>query len=230
MERVTLTAEKRQPNKGVARRTRVSGRIPGILYGKKVEPIAISVDRKELEKATKTHAGMNVMIDLAVEGGDSGLAFIRDFQADPFKRLFTHVDFQAISLDETIELEVPIVLAGQAKGVKDGGGVLVQQRHTLHIKAKPDHIPDRIEIDISDLDINDSIHADEIALPDGVEFPHKVNYPVVAVVPPQKEEVAATAEGALAEGEVAAAAGGEAKAEGEAAAPAGGEAKEAKKE
>jgi large subunit ribosomal protein L25 len=220
MERVTLTAETREPNKGVARRLRTSGRIPGVLYGKSVKPIPVHVDRRALEKATKTHAGMNVMIDLTVEGGDSGLAFIRDYQADPFKRDFTHVDFQAISLDEDLHLEIPIKIVGEAIGVKEGG-VLVQQRHTLEISAKPDAIPDVIEIDISGLDINDSIHADEIKLPAGVTFPHSVNFSVVAVVPPTKEEVAAAVgvegvagEGAAAEGAAAAPAAGAEKKEG----------------
>jgi len=224
MERVSITAQKRETGKGLSRRMRETGRTPGVLYGKSVAPLAISVDSKELEKATKTHAGMNVMIDLKVEGGDSGLAFIRDYQADPFKRLFTHVDLQAISLDETLEVEVPIVIVGESHGVKEGG-VLVQQRHTLDIKAKPDSIPDKITIDISGLGINDSIHADDIALPEGVEFPHTMNYSVVAVVPPTKEEEVAVpvpaegevvegapVEGAPAEGE--AAEGAEAKQEG----------------
>jgi len=233
MERVSLTAVKREPNKGQVHKMRREGQVPGVLYGKSVKPLPITIDRRELEKATKTSAGMNVMIDLTVEGGDSGLAFIRDYQADPFRRDFLHVDFQAIRLDEAIEIEVPIVITGESHGVKEGG-VLVQQRHTLHVKAKPNDIPDQITIDIPALDINDSVHADDIALPSGVEFPHTANYSVVAVVPPQKEEevVPVPVEGEVPEGEAA-----EAAAEGEAAegAPAegkkeGGEGKEAKKE
>jgi len=234
MERVSLTAVKREPNKGQVHKMRREGLVPGVLYGKTVKPLPISIDRRELENATKTSAGMNVMIDLTVEGGDSGLAFIRDYQADPFRRDFVHVDFQAIRLDEPIEIEVPIVIMGESHGVKEGG-VLVQQRHTLHIKAKPNDIPDKITIDITELGINDSIHADEIALPSGVEFPHTSNYSVVAVVPPQKEEEAVpvpvegevpegeAAEGAAAEGEAAEGAAAEGKKE-------GGEGKEAKKE
>ena len=210
MERVSLTAVKRVPHKGEVNRMRGEGKTPAVLYGKSVKPLAITIDTKEFEKATKSSAGMNVMIDLTVEGGDSGLAFIRDYQADPFRRDFLHVDFQAIRLDEPIEIEVPIVITGESLGVKEGG-VLVQQRHTLDIKAKPNDIPDSITIDISGLDINDTIHADDIALPAGVEFPHTANYSVVAVVPPTKEEEVAPApvegeegvEGAPAEGEAA---------------------------
>jgi large subunit ribosomal protein L25 len=216
MERVTVTAEKRAPGKSAAKKVRAEGKIPAILYGKSVQPLSISVDGRKFENATKTTAGMNVMIDLSVENMDSGLAFIRDYQADPFKREFKHVDFQAISLDETIELEVPIEIIGTSVGVKEGG-VLVQQRRSLDIKAKPNDIPDKITVDISALTIGDTIHADDLNLPEGVEFPHSANFSVVAVVPPAKEEVPAPAEGEeVAEGEEAAApAEGEGEAAGE---------------
>jgi len=198
MERVSITAKMREPGKGVANRLRTSGKIPGIIYGKKVEPVSISVDEIEMEKATHTSAGMNVIVDLAVEGGDKGLAFIRDYQADPFKRRFTHVDFQAISMDEPIEIEIPIVLTGECKGVKEGG-VISQARRTLHVRSLPDRIPDKIEIDITELMIGDNVHADDVSLPEGVEFPHASNYALLSVVPPTKEEEVAPA--AAAEGE-----------------------------
>lgn len=204
MERVSLTAETRTPGKGPANRMRDAGRVPAVLYGRKVQPLNISVDRREIEKAVKTKAGMNVMIDLAIKGGDSGLAFIRDYQADPFRRDFLHVDFQAISLEEKIEIEVPIELTGMAIGVKEGG-VVVQSRRTLQIRAFPNNIPDKLTVDITELNIGDGLHADDVMLPEGVEFPHAVNYPIVAVVPPAKEEVAVVAapiEGVPVEGAV----------------------------
>ncbi len=204
MERISMNAEMRTPGKGDAGRMRDAGRVPAVLYGRKVKPLAISVERYELEHVVKTKAGMNVMIDLSIKGGDSGLAFIRDYQADPFRRDFTHVDFQAISLDEKILVEVPIELTGAAVGVKEGG-VVVQSRRVLEVRSLPNNIPDKISIDITELKIGDGIHADEIALPEGVEFPHVVNYPIVAVVPPAKEEVAAVAapvEGVPVEGAV----------------------------
>jgi len=91
----------------------------------------------------KTKAGMNVLIDLSVAGGDSGLALIRDFQADPFKRDFTHVDFQAISLTEKLEVEVPVMLTGLSIGVKEGG-VVEQLRRTLHVRSLPESIPEKL--------------------------------------------------------------------------------------
>lgn len=189
MERIQLVAETREPGKGAARRMRVAGRIPGVVYGK-IKPMNISVDRRELEKAVKTKSGMNVLIDLSVKGGDSGLALIRDYQADPFRRDFVHVDFQAISLTDKLDLEIPVILTGESIGVKEGG-VIEQLRRKISIRATPQSIPDKIEIDISNLKIGDSVHADEIVLPEGTEFPHAVNFTIVAIVPPAKEEVAA---------------------------------------
>lgn len=232
MERVALTAEIREPGKGKARRARVADKVPAILYGRSVKPLPIFVDRRPLEAAVKTKAGMNVIIDLSVTGGDSGLALIRDYQADPFKREFVHVDFQAITLKDKLEIEVPVVLIGTAEGVKEGG-VVEQLRRTVHVRSLPTSIPEKIEVDITELKIGDSIHSNQMSLPEGVEFSSATNYTIVAIVPPAKEEAAAVAAVPL-EGEAAAAApaeGAAAPAEG-AAKPAEGAAKpaEAKKE
>lgn len=199
MERASLTIEPRNAGKGVSRRLRVVGRVPAVLYGKTVKPQNVSVDRRELEKIVKTKSGMNVIIDLKVSGGDSGLALIRDYQADQFKRDFTHVDFQAISLTDKLDIEVPVLLVGESIGVKEGG-VVEQLRRTVYIRALPTTIPDKIDVDITELKIGDSIHADELKLPEGVEFPHALNYAIVAIVPPAKEEVAAVTVAPVVEG------------------------------
>ncbi|HPQ80532.1 MAG TPA: 50S ribosomal protein L25 [bacterium] len=218
MERVALTAEMRTPGKGGARQARMAEKVPAVLYGRTVEPLAVVVDRKELEKAVKTKAGMNVMVDLTIAGGDSGLALIRDYQADPFKRRFIHIDFQAITLSDKLEVEVPIVFTGASVGVKEGG-VVEQLRRTVHVRALPTAIPESIEVDITELNIGDSIHAEQLTLPEGVEFSSATNYTIVAIVPPAKEEVAAVAvplEGEAAAAPAEGAAAGAAPAEGEA--------------
>ena len=222
MKRVSLTAKTRESGKGMAHRLRTEGRIPAVLYGRAVKPVAISVDGRELLDAVKTEAGMNVLINLKIPGVDSGIALIRDYQADPFRREFTHVDFQAISLKEKLEVEVPIKLVGEAPGVEEGG-VVEQARRSLLIRALPDKIPTEIVVDISGFNIGDGIHADEVVLPEDVEFPHRSNFPIVAIVPPPKVvEVALPAEavpeeGVPAEGveEAAPAAAAEGAAEGE---------------
>ncbi|HPW44755.1 MAG TPA: 50S ribosomal protein L25 [bacterium] len=229
MKRVALTAETREAGKGVSKKLRSDGQIPAVLYGRSIEPVSIVVNRKEVEAAVKGSQGTNILIDLSIKGGESGLARIRDYQADPFKREFLHLDFQAISITDKIEVEVPIEITGKSVGVKEGG-VLEQMRRTLLVKALPDRIPASIALDITDLNIGDSVHADEIKLPEGVEYPSKMNYAVVAVVPPTKvEEVAAVTAAAPVEGAAAAPAEGAAAAA-PAAAPAKEGTAEAKKE
>lgn len=212
MERVAVTAEKRETGKGANKRMRAEGRVPAVLYGRAVEPLSISVDRRQMENAVKGKAGMNVLIDLSIAEGDSGLALIRDYQADPFKREFTHIDFQAITMKDRLDVEVPIELIGKSIGVKEGG-IVEQLKRTVHVKAFPDKIPDNIQVDISELAIGDNIHANDIKLPEGVEYLYKENYAIVSIVPPAKvEEVAPVpTEGELAEGEEAALVEGEEK-------------------
>lgn len=169
---------------------RKQGWVPGILYGKKKEPQLLKIAHKDLEQATETSAGFNALFQLTIDGKPAGLVRIREYQAHLINRDFTHVDFQAIELTEKIEVEVPIRLVGTAKGVKDEGGVLEQQRRSLHLKCLVSAIPEHIDIDIAPLTIGMSIHADDLKLPEGVEFPHETNFTVCAVVPPTKEEEA----------------------------------------
>ncbi|MDZ4224976.1 MAG: 50S ribosomal protein L25, partial [bacterium] len=171
---------------------RAKGQVPGIIYGKKREPKLVQVVARELEKATMTDAGFNAIFELSLDGKAEGLVRIRDYQAHPLKRNFTHVDFQTVDLKEKIEVEVPIRIVGKSKGVKEGG-VLEQQRRTLHLKCLVSQIPEHIDIDVSNLDIGQGIHANEIVLSEGVEFPHDTNFIVLSVVPPTKEEEAAPA-------------------------------------
>lgn len=203
MERLKLSAETRaQAGHGLAT-LRGKGLVPGIVYGKKKEPKLVQVNAKELEKATKTEAGFNAIFELTVDGKTEGLVRIREYQAHPLKRNFTHVDFQSVDLKAKIEVEVPIRVVGKAEGVKKGG-VLEQQRRTLHLKCLVTQIPEHIDIDVSALEIGQNVHANDVKLPEGVEFPHETDFVIVSVVPPAKEEEAAPAavavEGAPAEG------------------------------
>ncbi len=228
MKRVALTAETRGTGKGVSKKLRFDGQIPAVLYGRSIEPI--SIVEQERSRGGREGLARNQHPDRPFnQGGDSGLARIRDYQADPFKRDFLHLDFQAISITDKIEVEVPIEITGRSIGVKEGG-VLEQMRRTLLVKALPDRIPASIALDITELNIGDSVHADEIKLPEGVEYPHKMNYAIVAVVPPTKvEEAAAVTAAVPAEGAAAVPAEGAAAAA-PAAAPAKEGAAEAKKE
>ena len=117
MERVALETVKREGGKGLAKRARLSGLIPGVVYGKDFKPVYVNVVEKSLESVVSTQAGLNVLLDLSVDGKEKVLVRIRDYQADPIKRNFTHVDFQVLDLKQKISVEVPIYFEGKAKGV-----------------------------------------------------------------------------------------------------------------
>jgi large subunit ribosomal protein L25 len=228
MERISLEADVRKEGKGLARRARLQGIIPGIVYGKNYKSVYVTVNEKALEKAVSTHAGLNVLLDLAVANKEKVVARICDYQADPIERTFTHVDFQIVDLKQKITVDVPVQFTGKSKGVKEGG-VLVIDRRELKVKCLPVSIPEHIDVDITELMIGDSVHINDLKLPEGVECQHEVNFSIVSVVAPMKEEVAApAAEAATAEGAAAStAAPGAAPAAGGAAgaAPAGSAAK-----
>lgn len=203
MERVKLEANSRE-RKGKLTALRKTGLVPGILYGRKQEPKNLQLPTKNLEKVLAAESGLNTIFDLLIDSKPMGLVRIREYQADPITRKFLHVDFQTVDLKEKIEVEVPVHIVGKPEGVKQGG-ILEQQRRILHLKCFVTSIPDHIEIDVSHLVIGQSVHADEVKLPEGVEFPHATNFPIVGVIPPTKEEEAKPADVAavVVEGEVA---------------------------
>ncbi len=212
MERISVATTKRDTGKGPARRLRVSGKIPAVLYGKTDAPLSLAVDSHEMENLTTKASGSTLLVDLDVEG-KSVTALVRDFQADPFKRHLTHIDFQAVGLEDKIHVEVPVKLVGSPKGVKEGG-ILEQLRRTVDVKCQVSKIPSKIEVDVTELDVGDNIQARDLNLGAGVEFAHTANYAIAAVVPPTKVEEVVAPTAAAAEGEE-----GAAPAEGEA--PAG---------
>lgn len=191
MQRSELVAQTRDGlGKGFARRLRVSGKVPAVLYGKQQTPIGLAVEQKSITKVLGGHAGLNVLIDLAVDGKPPVVARVREYQVNPLKQVLTHVDFVAVDMNQPMDLEIAIHFEGSAHGVKEGG-ILEASRRMLHVRCLPSKIPDYIAIDISGLGIGESIHANDVKLPEGVEFPHAENFSIVQVVTPQKEEVAA---------------------------------------
>ena len=203
MERMAITAETRGNGKEIARKLRVAGKIPAVLYGKSTTPQSIMVPAREMEVISKKAQSASVLVDLSLAGKVT-TTLIRDFQADPFKRRLTHVDFQAVGLTEKIEVEVPVRLNGTPKGVKDGG-ILEQMRRTVMVRCLVSNIPASIEVDVTALMIGDNIHVNDLVLSEGVERPQTVNFAIAAVVPPAKEEVAAVVTAAAAPVEGAAA-------------------------
>lgn len=203
METVQLSVELREGHgKGVARKVRAKGMVPGIIYGKGLENILIEVHPKEVLKALSGSAGMNALIEVQVPKHGKITAMVKDYQADIITRKFTHLDFVKVDLQQKIRVDVPVQIVGKAEGVKEGG-ILELVRREISVVCLPTAIPKGIEVEVSHLKIGQSIHIDDLKLPEGVEVPREVNFTIVSVVAPQAEEVAAApVEGAPTEPEV----------------------------
>lgn len=187
MADVTLTAERRQDSgKGAARKMRQGGKIPAVVYGRgrKTESLAISL--ADFEKILSyTHAGAAV-IELTI--GDSKVrTLVRDIQRHPTKKTVTHVDFMEIHAGERIKVDVPIALVGTPEGVRNAGGVLEQFLREIEIDVLPRHIPEHVEIDVSELGVNRSLHVRDVIV-ENVKILTDPDTTVCTVVPPRVEE------------------------------------------
>lgn len=212
-EQRTLTVEKREARgKGPNRRLRTGGFVPGIFYDSKGENIAVQVEQLPLDKLYQS-IGFSHIFNLEISDSGSSSqrqALIWDIVFHPYERRILHVDFYGVKADKALYIEVPVEVTGEAKGVKVGNGVLDQYRTHVEVRCLPRDIPDKIVIDVTELDVNDSVHVQDLPLPQGVEAVFEDNYAVVGVYIPQ---VRTEEEEAPAEGEGAEAAEGEAPAE-----------------
>jgi large subunit ribosomal protein L25 len=178
---------------GVSRRLRVADMVPGVVYGKGLDPMPVSIKYRDLQDAISGAGGQNNLITL-IGGGtlDQNIAIVADIQRDAIKRTIKHVDLHRINPKEKLRVTVPVVLTGTAIGVKEGG-LLDLAHHELHIECLPGNIPDSITIDVSDLKIAHSIHVSEISLPEGIVILDQPKIPVVSVLGRAKEETPAAA-------------------------------------
>jgi large subunit ribosomal protein L25 len=175
---------------GVSRRLRNADMVPGVVYGKGIEPMPVSIKKRDLQEAISGAGGQNNLITFIGGGSlDQNIAIVVDIQRDPIKRSFKHVDLHRINPNEKLRVTVPVVLTGTAIGVKEGG-LLDLAHHELHIECLPANIPDSISIDVSDLKIAHSIHISEIVLPEGITLLDQPKIPVVSVLGRVKEETA----------------------------------------
>lgn len=196
MERLELHAQNREnTGKGVARKLRAQGKIPGVLYGKDHPPLSLSLNVHDLEKAVHQAGGMNSLLDLVIDQKEKMPVMVRDYQADNIRRNFLHVDFVRVDLTKKIRVEVPLELVGSAPGVKEGG-ILEHIQRELEVICLPTSIPESIEVDISGLNLGESLHVHDIKLPAGVEVVGTADLTIAAVVAPREDKPAAAAEGA----------------------------------
>jgi large subunit ribosomal protein L25 len=202
---VSLEATPRSDvGKGVARKLRTGGRVPGVYYGRGEESIPLTVALKDLEAVIESAEGSNVIVDLKLSGtaAKDRKALIREIQRHPVAGLILHLDLQHISLTERIVVEVPIVLVGTPLGVKDGGGILEHLLREVEVECLPTDIPSKLEVDVSALQIGDSLHVSDLKVERG-EILTEAGRAIAAVVPPTiLEEVKPAEEAVTAEPEV----------------------------
>ena len=206
-----LKAELREgAGKGFARKLRAQGKVPAVVYGHGEQPLHVAVDARELFHVLHTDAGMNVMIDVRVDG-DHFLAMPRQIQRDHLRDRFVHVDLLRIKRDERITVEVPVHIVGESHGVKEGG-VVEHHLWNLQVECLPQDVPNAVEADITPLGINESLKVSDMPVPANCTVLTPQDEIVVSVVPPQvlkvEEEEAVEGEEVL-EGEEAAEGEGE---------------------
>jgi large subunit ribosomal protein L25 len=194
MQQKQMNVELRsKTGKGISRQLRIAEMVPGVVYGKGMDPMAISVKYRDLHAAMAGEGGQNNLITLVGGGSlDQCVAIIVDLQRDAIKGTYKHVDLHRINMSEKLRVTVPIVLKGTAIGVKEGG-LLDLAHHELHVECLPGNIPDHIEIYIAGLKIAHSIHVNEIAAPEGVKILDNPKTPIVSVLGRVKEEAPAEA-------------------------------------
>jgi large subunit ribosomal protein L25 len=217
LELIELKTNKRtETGDGPARRLRQTGQIPAVYYGPNTEPVLLSVNKNDLELVLKKGGIGQVILNLIIQNNGETLnmpAMIKELQTHPVSRNFIHVDFYEIKMDRKITVKIPVTTTGVAKGV-ELGGILQIVRRELEVECLPLAVPESIVIDITDLDIGDSIHAGNISLEGDVEILEEDNRTVVTVLHPKLEEAEVpegeeAEEGAAEEGEEAPEAGGE---------------------
>jgi large subunit ribosomal protein L25 len=173
---------------GVSRRLRMADMVPGVVYGKGLDPVTVSIKSRDLQEAISGAGGQNNLITFIGGGSlDQNIAIVADIQRDPIKRTFKHVDLHRINPNEKLRVTVPVVISGSAIGVKEGG-LLDQAHHELHIECLPGNIPDSITIDVTDLKVGEAVHVSEITLPEGIVILDQPKIPVVSILGKAKEE------------------------------------------
>ncbi len=168
MAEITLKVESGRPlGTRPTGRLRTAGKIPGVVYGHGMAPIPVAIAARDLRAALTTEAGLNALLSLQI-GDTTHLAIAKVLQRHPVRQTVTHVDFQVVRRDEIVTAEVRIVLIGESEAVHRLEGTVDQEMLSLQIKAKPGDVPAVIEIDISALEVGDSLRVSDLVLPEGV--------------------------------------------------------------
>ena len=198
MSTATLTATLRsESGKGAARALRRAGSVPAVIYGHKREPMSLAVPTRELERLLERVSAETTVVELSIDGKVSR-TLIREIQKHPFKKQLVHIDFQELVAGEKITVNVPLVIVGISVGVRSFGGILDQTMRELEVSVDSSSIPNHIDVDVSGLNVADSIHVRDLKLPAGVTVITDGDASVVVVAAPKVSAADAAADAAAA--------------------------------
>ena len=169
-EAVVATPREGKFNKNAARRVRVAGKIPAVVYGAGQDAVAVTVDPKVITKILHSESGHNTIFDLNIEGGKGSKAMIVDWQNEPIKGKLLHIDLKRIAMDKMMRVWVPIQLVGTATGVKNQGGILEHVLREVEIECLPGDIPGHLDVDISGLELHGAIHVSDLPHSGSIKF------------------------------------------------------------
>jgi large subunit ribosomal protein L25 len=194
MDQKVLNIELRsETGKGISRQLRRNAQIPAVVYGKGMEPVAVTVNPKELSAALAGEGGHNNLITLKGGGSlDGNVVIVADLLQNPLRGDLMHADLHKINMADKIKVEVPITLVGTALGVKNGG-LLDVAMHSVHVECLPNQIPAHLDVDVTELAIGHSIHIGDLKLPTGVRVLGDTRASVVSVLGKAQEEAPAAA-------------------------------------
>ncbi|MBU6402389.1 MAG: 50S ribosomal protein L25, partial [Verrucomicrobia bacterium] len=184
------------------KKVRATGRVPAIIYGRQAQPQNLEIGQVEITRLISHSASENILVDLHVEGDARAqrLALVQQVQHHPLGGQVVHVDFHEVSETERVTITVPVETVGEAIGVRTNGGVLEHVLFKVKARALPKDLPEVITVDVSPLEIGQTIHLGEIPIPPGVEILGDKKIPVISVAAPVTEEQEAAAAAAAAEG------------------------------
>jgi large subunit ribosomal protein L25 len=198
MEAIIEAVERTQRGKNEARRLRVTGRIPAVVYGVKEGGRAIAVDPKMLARILRTELGANTLIQLKLEGAGDTRVLVKEYQIDPVTHQLLHADFYRVAMDKVIRVTVTVVPRGEPKGVKQQGGVLDIVHRQLEIECLPADIPEHIEIDVTEMMVGQSVRVRDVSTNAKWKAMSDPEMMLLHVIIPKVEEVAVTPEAAAA--------------------------------
>jgi large subunit ribosomal protein L25 len=196
---VTLQAVKRgDKGKNEARRHRAAGRLPAVVYGPvsggdQQAPLPVTVEPKALSRILHSDAGANTLITLRVDGEAEARVLVKEYQLDPISHEILHADFYRVAMDKAIRVTVPIVLSGEAKGVKQQGGILDFVQRQVELECLPGEIPEHIEVNVAELMMDEAVRLRDVATGAKWTAVSDLDTMIVHVVPPRAEETPAPA-------------------------------------